>query len=299
MASIIISAVLLVLAKRSKAQIDVGFATSHSCNETCQQYVNLGIAWEQTQHVVPYDPFYVGPFTKTPPKNAGEVLRVEKATDLANYTVPSGLSMSRIVYSTADFNGTAIPASAYVLWPHTPYVPTGQHYTGNVKFQTVAWAHGTSGVHSNCAPSNYQNLQYNFMVPFELALQGFAVVAPDYAGLGVAKDFDDNLIHHPWILGPAQANDLAFAVVAARKAFPQQIGKEFVVVGHSQGGGSAWAFAQRQADKAKAISGYLGTVAIAPATDVLTQTRAASRSRRILPIWLRSLVVSSRCSFQA
>ncbi len=115
MRSIIIAAVLLVFAKRSKAQIDVGFATSRSCNETCQKFINLSITWEQTQHVVPDEPFYVGPFTKTPPENAGEVLRVETATDLANYTVSLGPSMSRTVYSIADFNGTVIPASAYVL----------------------------------------------------------------------------------------------------------------------------------------------------------------------------------------
>lgn len=168
------------------------------------------------------------------------------------------------MYTTETFNGSVVPASAYILWPHTPYVPAGVEYSGEITFPLVAWAHGTTGSFSNCAPSNYQNLQYSFIAPWALASQGFAVVAADYAGLGVGKDFDGNDIEHPWGFGPAQANDVAFAVEAARKAFPSTLSEEFVTIGHSQGGGTAFAFAERQADDGKAVSGYLGTVAIAP-----------------------------------
>ncbi len=135
----------------------------------------------------------------------------------------------------------------------------------------VAWAHGTSGVFKACAPSNYRNIQYHFMAPFLLALQGIVVVAPDYAGLGIAALPTGEEVNHPWLAGPAQANDLAHAVTASRAAFPGLLKPRgpFVAMGHSQGGGAAWAFAERQASRP--LSGYKGTVAIAPPARVLEQ----------------------------
>ena len=53
---------------------------------------------------------------------------------------------------------------------------------------------------------------------------------------------------------------------AAQQAF-DELSKSFVVIGHSQGGGAAWACAQRQAQKP--VSGYLGAVAVSPATKIL------------------------------
>ena len=268
---------LLAFASHSTAQIDPAFAAAHSCNEKCQQVLQTGISFELSQHAFADDPFYKAPFPEGRPKSAGEIVRLEKFTDIKNYSIPSSQSMSRFVYTTETANGTIIPASAYILWPHTPYLSPNKPYDSKagIKFKTVLWSHGTTGINHNCAPSNYQHLQYNWMMPFEIAAQGFAVVAPDYAGLGVDTDFDGNHIYHPYTLGLAQANDMAFALQAARKAFPDQLEEDFVTIGHSQGGGVAWAFAQRQAEKERAVSGYLGTIAFSPPADILAQARAA------------------------
>lgn len=258
----------------TRAQIlDPGFAESHSCNATCQQFVNLGASWEATQHVHVNDPFYSP--TGNLPTQPGQLIHVEEVTDLTNYTVPSGLSMSRFTYTTSDVNGTVLPASAYILWPY-------MNAQGSTKFNVVAWAHGTSGTFAPCAPSNYQNLQYNFQVPFALALEGYAVVAPDYAGLGVARDSHGNTIPHLWALGPAQANDLAYAISSARLAFPENLSNDFVVMGHSQGGGAAWAFAQRQAQSP--VTGYRGTIALAPVTNFLAQIDAVLADPTLLTV---------------
>ena len=69
--------------------------------------------------------------------------------------------MSRIIYTTTDLNGTLLPATAYVVWPYTP-LNSGLCSGREIEFPMVAWAHGTSGVLKNCAPSNYRNLQYHF-----------------------------------------------------------------------------------------------------------------------------------------
>lgn len=265
LSSLVLSAISTFFAKAQQLPLDPTFAAAHSCNTTCQQLVTLGASYEASQHVFPSnDPFYnpSGPF----PTQPGQPIHVEQVTDLTNYSIPSSLTMSRFTYTTANVNGTVLPASAYILWPYGSTQDSS-------KFKVVAWAHGTTGGFAPCAPSNYQNLQYNFQVPFALALDGYAVIAPDYDGLGVGRDGQGKTIPHVWGLAPAQANDLAHAVEAARLAFPGNVAEEFVVMGHSEGGGAAWAFAQRQAQIP--VSGYRGTVALAPVTNIVDQLSAS------------------------
>lgn len=161
------------------------------------------------------------------------------------------------MYQTKNLNGTATPASAFILWP---YMPRSQ-LDG---YPIVAWAHGTSGLFGECAPSHLRNLLYQFAAPFTLALQGYVVVAPDYAGLGVDTDASGKPIPHQYAANPAAANDLFYAVQAAQSTF-DSLSRQFVIMGHSQGGGAAWGAAQRQIDEP--VDGYLGTIAGSPLTD--------------------------------
>lgn len=248
------------------AQFDPAFAGSHGCTDElpatfCQTLTSQGLTYEASQRVHVNGPIYQVAENVSTNLKAGSILAVERVTDLTNYTVPSGLTLSRFHYITTNLNGTIIPASAYILWPYTSYIPTARGRTQS-RVPFVAWAHGTSGAGGQCAPSNYQNLQYNFVLPYPLALAGFAVVAPDYAGLGVNQWRNGTKIPHAWLSSPSQASDLANAVIAARTAFPELI-KDFVAMGHSQGGAAAIAFAERQARTP--VPGYLGTVAFAPA----------------------------------
>ncbi|KAI4109247.1 MAG: hypothetical protein L6R37_000678 [Teloschistes peruensis] len=87
------------------------------------------------------------------------------------------------------------------------------------------------------------------------------VVAPDYVGLGVEKTADGRDIVHQYLASPAHASDVFHAAQAAQAAF-LQLTSEFVVMGHSQGGGAARAAAQRQA--IRPVKGYLGSIAISP-----------------------------------
>lgn len=145
----------------------------------------------------------------------------------------------------------------------------------STQWPIVAWAQGTSGGLSPCAPSNYRNLQYHFQVPFTLALQGYVVVAPDYAGLGIGRLPNEEEIGHPWGAWPAQANDIANAVTAARNAFPQDLDANgpFVAMGHSQGAAAVWSFAERQVSNP--VPGYKGAISLAPPTGVIEHVRRA------------------------
>lgn len=256
--------------------------------EICQPLVQQAITFEHDSHATPLvGSFYTIPASFKPSMKPGTLLSVEAHTDLINYTVPAGLTMSRIVYTSLSLNGTVVPVSAFVLWPYAPY----SYKKGcEDKFPLVAWAHGTAGLFAQCAPSNYRSLQYNFMTSYSLALEGFAVVATDYAGLGVTT-LPNGEQSHTWLAAPAAANDVAYAIEAARKAFPQQLEPEgpFVTMGHSQGGNAAWAFAERQAQSP--VPGYRGTVAISPPNRVIPLVNralqvAASTPATSLPPWV-------------
>lgn len=229
------------------------------------QAVQVAGAFERSNYATPSvfsDPFYSdlpGNASNAPP---GSLLKLEPTTNTTLYTLAPSLALSRIVYQTEDLNGTCVPTSAYILWPYMPRDFTASNISG---IPVVSFAHGTSGLTPDCAPSHTRNIWYQYFAPFVLALQGYAVVGTDYAGLGVPFDVNNNTISHQWGAHPAGANDAIYSAQAAQQAFPNTLSKEFVVMGHSQGGGVAWGAAQRQA--IKPVEGYLGAVAGSPVTN--------------------------------
>ena len=213
-----------------------------------------------TQGSVVNDSFYNAPqeALDSPP---GALLKIERETDTTKYMIPLTAALSRFIYQSETLRGSKVPVSAYVLWPYSPRSqPDG--------YPVVAWAHGTSGMDANAAPSHHRNLWQHFLAPYQIALQGYVVVATDYAGLGVKKDASGHPIVHEYLASPSQANDVVHSVTAARAAFPE-LSANFVVIGHSQGGGAAWSVAQRAA--LISVPGYLGAVAVSPYTSLLEE----------------------------
>ncbi|KAG5809066.1 hypothetical protein H9Q74_009276 [Fusarium xylarioides] len=213
---------------------------------------------------------------------AGQVLKVQEVADPAPFSIAPGSSLSRILYTTRNFNGTIIPASAYILWP---FLPRQFNSKSNGKAPAVLWAHGTSGYFIDSAPSAHRGLYYENVVPLSLAQEGFAVVAPDFAGLGVDKSWDGGDIPHQYFATPAGAQDTLFAMEAALEAFSNRLSGKFAIMGHSQGGGIAWGAAEALAKgkdtsgrKAfgELLKGYVGTISIAPVTKPLTTPRLFS-----------------------
>ena len=232
--------------------------------------VTAALQFEQSRWVrgsVEDEEFYrVPPGTADAP--AGTLLKLQLDANTSAYTLPPNTAISRFIYQTENLNGTKVPNSAYVLWPYLPRTqPNGG---GN---PVVGWAHGTTGGFGECAPSHIRDLSAEFLAPFTLVLQGYVVVAPDYAGLGVVKDAKGRPIVHQYLANPSAANDLFYSVQAAQSTF-KTLSKQFVVMGHSQGGGAAWGAAQRQA--LKPVEGYLGSVAGSPAINFLDITTSAS-----------------------
>ncbi|KAF8529483.1 hypothetical protein JB92DRAFT_2696291 [Gautieria morchelliformis] len=196
------------------------------------------------------DPFYQSP-ANISAYAPGQAVRLESVPYAAlDHIFPPGLSLYRMLYQSLDLEDKPVPASAFILLPYARSQP-------HAPLRVIVWTHGTSGIERQCAPSNQRDLFYGYDGPYAMALRGYAVVAPDYAGLGSDTQFN-------YLASPSHAADAAFSVIAARHAFPGDLlTYEWVAVGHSEGGLTAWAINEREVTQP--IGGFLGSVALAPA----------------------------------
>jgi len=130
--------------------------------EVALQYERSNNAGSLTQD----DPFYIVPshYDLDNLLEPGTILKVEQHTNISEYTIPMSISMSRFLYVSEDFNGSSVPASAYVLWPYLPRTfknltsCSGHNTSSQPLYPVVGLAHGTSGQTQACAPSNLRNL---------------------------------------------------------------------------------------------------------------------------------------------
>ncbi|KAF5008713.1 hypothetical protein FDECE_5021 [Fusarium decemcellulare] len=217
------------------------------------------------------DDFYTLPplANETGPLKPGQILKVQPFTDPTAFTIPSDTALSRIIYTTTNFNGTVIPASGFILWPYTPRKFDN---SDKDKASVVIWTHGTSGFFATQAPSAHRGLWYANSAPFTFAQAGYAVFAPDYAGLGISTSWDGSEIPHQYGASPTAAHDALYGFRAALEAFPEKLANNFVVMGHSQGGGVSWSAAEvlaKEKDEfADLSSGYRGAIAGSPTTRI-------------------------------
>lgn len=137
------------------------------------------------------------------------VLKVEKDVDTSHFTIPPATALSRIIFQSKTLNGSLAPVSAFILWLYSPRNLIDGH-------PVVAWSYGTSRIAPNCAPSHYKNLWQHSLAPYQLVLQGFVVVAADYAGLGVGKDALGKPIVLEYLASSSHAHDVFYSVQAAQ-----------------------------------------------------------------------------------
>ncbi|GAA2705494.1 alpha/beta fold hydrolase [Actinoplanes palleronii] len=172
-------------------------------------------------------------------------------------TLPAELSAlatgKRVQYVTTSITGSITTSTGLVLTPKT-----------GKKNKVVAWAHGTTGLAYQCAPSINQSVFWNEarIAVAELLSRGWTVTATDYPGLGTAGP-------HPYLIGNPEARAIIDSVKAARN-LDSALSTQYVIDGHSQGGQGAL-FASQIAPSYDGNLVLKGTSAIAPVsnTDVL------------------------------
>jgi pimeloyl-ACP methyl ester carboxylesterase len=197
-------------------------------------------------------------YAKKLPSKHGTAIWQRKLTGQAAL---KGGSSTLLLYSSTGLDGKPVPVSAVLT------VPKGKAPKGG--WPIVSWAHGTTGIADQCAPSR-ANVQQGYDHPLmqRWLKAGYAVVRTDYQGLGTAGP-------HPYLIGDAEGHDVLDAVIAARLA-DRNIANDVAISGHSQGGQAAL-FAASLAPKYAPSLKVKGTVAFAPVSH-LAEQGAALRS---------------------
>ncbi len=164
-------------------------------------------------------------------------------------TATSGAVTYRIAFRTKRFDGSAAASSARVYIPTTPR---------SGPLPVVVATHGTTGLSDLCAPSRYDTVSDYLVLPF--VAHGYAVIAPDYAGLGNegVQGYGDNI-------------DTAYSTLDAARALrklstPGSFAAKVIVAGHSQGGGAA--FSAQALARTYGDSDVVGVVGFAPGWQV-------------------------------
>jgi predicted esterase len=202
----------------------------------------------------PSNAFYKTP-DRLPGHRHGDLIR-HKA--LSGDPAVAGAGRTQLViYRTTDAAGRTVPASGVVS------VPKGRAPKGG--WPVITWAHGTSGIADECAPSldtdsapahAYNAYIYPLFTRWLKA--GYAVVRTDYQGLGTAGD-------HQYLVGASEGHSVLDMVRAARATLPGTLSNNIIISGHSQGGHAAL-FAAAEAPSYTPDLHVKETVAFAPAS---------------------------------
>ena len=198
------------------------------------------------------DAFYTPP-KKLPGRTHGDAIWVRKLTN--EQTIPQAKTNLLVLYRSTSVRGKAIAVSG------TIHLPKGRAPKGG--WPVVSWAHATSGIGDQCAPSRNPGPNtaiHAYHVYIEQLLgrwleAGFAVVRTDYEGLGTKGA-------HPYLVGVSEARGTLDIVRAARQ-YTSRVGNKVAVAGHSQGGHTT-VFAAAIARKWTPELSLRGAAALAP-----------------------------------
>lgn len=139
------------------------------------------------------------------------------------------IELRKIVYTSVDGKGRTVNVSGLVAWP-----------TGGAPNGLVVFCHGTIQDRRN-SPSRWKGTADGSeaeTATYAFATGGYAVVIPDYFGLG------DHQAAHPYPMSVTNARSARDSIVPARTLAMQagyKIGPKLFVTGYSEGGGVAMA----------------------------------------------------------
>jgi len=144
----------------------------------------------------------------------------------------NGVELYKITYSSLDANSKPTRLSGLMVLP-----------IGGAPKGLVVYCHGTT-VDRRLSPSNYSGKGEAFETVeaiLAFASGGYALIIPDYIGLGDSKDA------HPYPLNKVNARSGIDMIPATRdfaKKHRYKIGRKLFIAGYSEGGGVAMALTQ-------------------------------------------------------
>lgn len=159
----------------------------------------------------------------------------------------------KILYNTRDVFGRPILSSGIVIV--SDYAPAD-----SADRKIVAWAHPTTGIGRDCAPSLKNWPGSSILGLNEFVSAGYIVVATDYPGLGTTGPVG-------YLVGRGQAQAVLDSVRAAQKIPGINPKSDVILWGYSQGG-HAVQFASHLAQSYAPEIKIKGMAAVAPPTDL-------------------------------
>ncbi len=212
-------------------------------------------------------------FYKTPSplggKRHGDLLRARPLKGAA--ALPGGARTTLVLYRGTGVTGKPVAISGTVT------VPKGKAPKGG--WPVVSWAHGTTGLADQCAPSRPDGAKlsaYAFPTLTRWLKRGWAVVRTDYEGLGTAGV-------HPFLVGRSEGQSVLDVVRAAEQQVPALDTRRVILAGHSQGGHAVlWAasLARRYTPELR----VRGTVGFAPESHTGEQAKLISALKDPSPL---------------
>lgn len=161
----------------------------------------------------------------------------------------------KLMYVSRDENNLPIAVTGTVFVPQST-APTGGR-------NLVVWAHGTSGIADQCAPSLLASKATKHIPGVQQYIdEGYIVTATDYQGLGTKGP-------HPYLIGNSQAHGVLDSVRAAKNIPDSNFNGRYALWGHSQGGQSVIYSSQLAKSYAPELD-LVASAAAAPATDLAT-----------------------------
>lgn len=206
---------------------------------------------------VPPSDFFTAP--ESIPAERGTLLRTEPARFYIDplRLVPAPARVTRIMFASTDRHDVPIALTGTVL---TPTRPRSKRPDRGL----VAFAVGTQGMGSQCAPSRQMALgrEYESLFISGLLARGYNVVVPDYQGLGL-----DGV--HTYMSREVQGRTVLDALRAAQQLEYADIPATgpVAITGYSQGGAAAASAAEIATEYAPELD-LRGVVAAAVPADM-------------------------------
>jgi hypothetical protein len=186
----------------------------------------------------------------------GTLLSAVPVANLDPSLIALGAQEWRVLYSSrSGLDNRPIVVSGMVI------APAGQSPAGG--WPVIAWAHGTTGVADDCAPSSTSDLLGELPAVLPLLQQGFVIAATDYEGLGTPGP-------HPYLVPTSEGRSVIDSVRAARSLVPDT-SKRWAAFGASQGGQAVWAANELSRSWGEGLD-FVGSAAAAPAADITGST---------------------------
>lgn len=230
--------------------------------------------------------FYKPP--KDFPAAHGKLIWQRKAGGVS--PIDGAASDTLVLYSSTTPAGDPTAVSGVVSVPEGEPPKKG--------WPVISHAHGTTGTADVCAPSRVspKSPVAAFVDYIDPELEdwidaGYAVVQTDYQGLGTPGP-------HEYLIRTAEGRGVVDIVAAARQLDPD-IGKGYLLAGHSQGGHAALSAAGIAEKWGKGLK-LRGTVAFAPASHIADQAALLPALTSPSPLSaLVALIVEGAASFSS